>query len=129
MNTIKFEEKNKLFMKSIFEIEFNISRCSKTITANSKQSDDSNQRGRGRPRKSFENCSRQTQKRRSKELQNMYSQEELTNTIICPKNTQENLNKSKNKFSKDLINGTLYMALYMALYMDMGLTKEKYKYL
>jgi len=121
----KFEEKNRFFMKSYFEIEFKkinlISTCSKDITSNSKQLDP-NLRGRGRPRKSFENSSRQTKKRRFKELQSKYSQEELINAIVSPNNTQD-FNKSKNKFSKDLINGTL------VLYMDMGMTRKKYEHL
>lgn len=113
-------------MKSYFEVEFKkvnlISGCSKDIA--SKQSD-SNLRGRGRPRKSFENSSHQTQKRRSKELQNKYSQEELIYAIVSPNNThtRQNLNKSQIKFSKDFINCTL------ALYMDMGMTREKYEHL
>lgn len=119
----KFDEKNELFMKNNFTIEFKkVNLLSfENIASNNLQSD-SNLRGRGRPRKNFENCSRQTQKRRFKELQNKYNQAELINAIIFPK-TKQKLNKSKNKFSKDLINGTL------ALYMDMGMTREKYEHL
>lgn len=88
----RFEERNRLFMKSNFEVKFKkvnlISECSKDTASNSnnKQSD-SNPRSRGRPRKSFENSSRKTPKRRSKELQNKYSQEELTNVVVSPSNT------------------------------------------
>lgn len=112
-------------MKSNFEVLFKkikISGCSKDTASNSKQLN-SNARGRGRPRKSLEDSSCKTKKRRSKELQNNYSQQELRNAIISPNDTRQNLNKSKVKFSKDLINGSL------ALYMDMSMTKEKYEYL
>lgn len=101
-------------MKSYFEIAFKkinlISTCSKDTTSNSRQLDP-NLRGRDCPRKSLENGSRQTKKRRSKELQSKYSQEELINAIVPPNNTQD-FNKSKNKFSKDLINYIWMVLIY-----------------
>lgn len=73
----KFEERNKLFMKSNFEVKFEkvilISECCKDTVSdiNNNKRANSNIRSRGRPQKSFENSSRKTQKRRFKKLQNV----------------------------------------------------------